>query len=138
MLKAANAPHKDRVVSQGVEVTESADRSRGAGVLALAMLWALALTGCVSGPTSDAAGCHVEVTAGGAVYVAGHGVERDRIAERLKASGIRRDTAIRVAVPRDAPKSLLASVARELTGAGYGRVVFVTPRLASASAKKRK
>jgi hypothetical protein len=113
-------------------------RAKGPKALA-ALAWAaLCLTGCATQPAGDGDACHAQIAADGAAFVAGHGVERNRIAERLRSAGIRRDTAIRVAVSRDTPKSLLASVARELHAAGYGRVVFVTPRVATASARKQK
>lgn len=101
---------------------------RGCRVLAAVLLF-LAVAGCgTQGPGISRV--DIAMAGQGTVNIEGRIVPIDRLPRRLKAAGATTETEIRVAVPRQTPTAELKFVTSRLRRAGFGRIIFATPKQA--------
>ncbi len=109
-------------------------------MIAVGSLVMLTLAGCSS--TSHATGgvksLTVEVSQRGSILFEGHPVQRSRLAKALKRAGATSRTAIRVSLPKNTSPSVAKQLTETLVAAGLPRVIFSTPRKATAEKATRR
>lgn len=109
--------------------------THGAATVLMCLLTALLATGCASG--GSRARILVAMSSTGQLSVGGDHVKRGNVARRLKSLGGGPGTEIRVQIDTPPPSGQMAALTAELSRAGFRRVVFVTPRRATAETKAR-
>jgi biopolymer transport protein ExbD len=87
-----------------------------------------------SGPKSMV----VEISSQGSIRVAGTPVRQSKLVKALKRQGATQRTAIRVALPPNPPRGAAKRITETLVAGGLPRVIFSTPRKATAAPVERR
>ena len=95
-------------------------------------LGALMMAGCVTTVHSDT-DVKVRLHCDGTCVVNDRVVKLDDLPKALKSIGVKKDSAIRIAVDAHVPENSLVGVTGALATAGYRKVYFTTPRKATAT-----
>ncbi|MDE0837851.1 MAG: hypothetical protein OSB41_02260 [Kiritimatiellae bacterium] len=87
-----------------------------------------------SGPKSIV----VEISSQGSIRVAGKPVRQSKLAKALKRQGATSRTAIRIVLPPHPPRDTAKRITETLVAGGLPRVIFSTPRKATAETVERR
>ncbi|MBM4144123.1 MAG: hypothetical protein FJ225_11115 [Lentisphaerae bacterium] len=110
-------------------------RAAFASALAAVALSGALLAGCQS--SRDArpgdAGIEIRMVSPEVFVVDGRRVSRARVVRALKSAGAGPETPVEIAIPASLPPSQLTGLVRDLSAAGFRRVVFARPRTFTAT-----
>ncbi|MFT5240556.1 MAG: biopolymer transport protein ExbD [Candidatus Promineifilaceae bacterium] len=87
-----------------------------------------------SGPKSIV----VEISTRGSILVSGTPVRESKLVKALKRQGATSRTAIRVVIPLNPPRGAVKRITEKLVAGGLPRVIFSTPRKATAASVERR
>lgn len=107
---------------------------RRATLLLIASFVLIGLAGCSSTPNAadGVKSLTVEVNRHGSIVFNGYPVKPSRLANTLKRAGATSRTAIKISLPEQASPSIATELTEKLVSEGLPRVIFSTPRKATA------